>query len=176
MFQSESRLYICLNVKEVFIWSLSDCNGTRTNNSLVRKPTLKQLVKLTKWLSCILSPYLCGAFHCMYSSCHVHISELIYTLYLTECEGTSSSKQAPYLKFKWLQRDSNPEPLTSKTNSQQLIWTDQMIKLNYKYLSVPCVWLYVLVMSNMRFIMNSHSIFAWMSSNSLLETGAISEV
>ena len=41
--QSESTLYSCLNVKELFarsrreIWSLSDCNWTRTQNHLVRK-------------------------------------------------------------------------------------------------------------------------------------------
>ena len=38
------------------------------------------------------------------------------------------------------------------------------------------VWLYVLVMSRMRFRVNLHSIVAWMSRNSLLETGAISEI
>ena len=40
-FQSESTLYSCLNVKELLarsrreIWSLSDCNWTRTQNHLV---------------------------------------------------------------------------------------------------------------------------------------------
>ena len=59
-FQRESKLYSCLNVKELLarswchIWSLSDCNGTRTHNHLVRKRTLTHLVKLdslAKWLS-----------------------------------------------------------------------------------------------------------------------------
>ena len=42
-FQSESTLCSCLNVKELLarssreIWSLSDCNWTRTHNYLVRK-------------------------------------------------------------------------------------------------------------------------------------------
>ena len=67
-FQSESKLYICLNVKELLawnrrdIWSWSDCNWTRTHNHLVRKRTLNHLTKLislakrlsvrlrTKWL------------------------------------------------------------------------------------------------------------------------------
>ena len=46
MFQSESTLYVCLNVKELLtlnrhkIWSLSDCNWTRTHNHLVHKQTL----------------------------------------------------------------------------------------------------------------------------------------
>ena len=36
------------------------------------------------------------------------------TLYsLPEYQGTPCSKQAPYLKFKRQQRDSNPQPLSS---------------------------------------------------------------
>ena len=59
-FQSESSLYSCLNVKRPLaqsrreIWSLSDCNLTRTHNPLVDKGTLNHLTKLTsssKWLS-----------------------------------------------------------------------------------------------------------------------------
>ena len=59
-FQSESTLYSCFNVKELFarnrrdVWSLSDCNGTRAHNHLVRKWTLNDLASLTslaKWLS-----------------------------------------------------------------------------------------------------------------------------
>ena len=59
-FQSETTLYSCLNVKEALarsrreIWSLSDCNWTRTQNHLVRNWTLTHLAKLaslSKWLS-----------------------------------------------------------------------------------------------------------------------------
>ena len=59
-FQSVSTLCICLNAKELLaqnrrhIWSLSDCNGNRTQNHLVRKQTLNHLAKLAslaKWLS-----------------------------------------------------------------------------------------------------------------------------
>ena len=55
-FQSESTLYSDLNIKKIFaqkrcnIWSLSDCNGTRTHKHLVRKRTLKHLVRLAKWV------------------------------------------------------------------------------------------------------------------------------
>ena len=49
--------------------------------------------------------------------CYYHVtyeSESEFTLYsLPECQGTLCSKQAPYLKFKWQQRDSNPQPLSS---------------------------------------------------------------
>ena len=79
-------LYSCLNVKELLaqnrreIWSLSDCNWTRTHNHLVRKRTLNHLVKLAKWLSCVVSTHLYDAFDCMLLSCHVRVSEWIYTL------------------------------------------------------------------------------------------------
>ena len=52
----------------------------------------------------------------------------------------------------------------------------QMIELCCEYLSVRCIWLYVLVMSCMCFRVNPHSIVAWMSRNSLLEAGTKSEV
>ena len=62
-FQSESKLYSCLNVTELLaqsrhhIWSLSDCNLIRTHNNLVRKRKLNHLAKLSslaKWLSVCL--------------------------------------------------------------------------------------------------------------------------
>ena len=84
MFQSESTLYSCLNVKEFLawsrhgIWSLSDCNWPQTHNHLVCKWTLHHLAKLAKWLSCVVSTYLYGAFNCTFLSCHVCISEWIH--------------------------------------------------------------------------------------------------
>ena len=54
----------------------------------------------------------------MFLSCHVRISEWIHTLQLPGCWGTPCSKQARNLKFKWLQLDSNPEPLSSSWNAQ----------------------------------------------------------
>ena len=80
-FQSESTLSSCLNVKELLarnrcnIQSVIDCNGTRTHSHLVRKRTLNHLAKLAKWLNCAVSTYLCGAFDCMFWSCHVRVSE-----------------------------------------------------------------------------------------------------
>ena len=48
-------------------------------------------------------------FNYMLLSCHVHVSEWIYTLLLPECQGTPCTKQAWYLKFKWQQLDLNPQ-------------------------------------------------------------------
>ena len=118
-FQSESTLYICLNVKKLFarsrceIWRWSDCNWTRTQNHLVLKRTLNHLAKLAKWLSCVLSTYLHSAFDCMFLSCHTRVSWWIHALYLTECQGTPCSKQVENLKVKSLQLDSNPQPVSS---------------------------------------------------------------
>ena len=119
VFQSESTLYICLNVKELLvrsrreIWSLSDCNWTRTHNHLVHKRTLSHLAKLANWLSCVLSTYLYGAFDCMFLLCQVRVSEWIHTLYFPDCQGTPCSKQAQNMKFKWLLLPSNPQSFSS---------------------------------------------------------------
>ena len=74
---------------------LGDCNWTRTHNHLVRKQELNHLTKLAKWLSCVVSTYLYGAFDCMFLSCHVRISGWIHTLQLPACQGT------PFLKQVW---------------------------------------------------------------------------
>ena len=118
-FYSESILCSFLNVKERLartrrdIWELSDCNRSWTHNHLVRKWTLDHLPKLAKSLSCVLSTYLYGAFNCMFLSCHLRVLEWIHTLQLCKCQGTLCSKHARYLKFKWLQRYSNPQPPSS---------------------------------------------------------------
>ena len=118
-FPTEFRIYICLNVKEVLapnsrdIWSLSDCSETRTHSQLVRKRTLNHLTKLTKLLSWVESTYLYSLFDFSLLSCYVRVSERIDTLYLRECKGTISWKQARYLKIKWLQRELHPQPLSS---------------------------------------------------------------
>ena len=182
MFQSESALYICLNVNELLVrnrsnvWSLSDCNGNRIHNHLVRQWTLNHLAKLSKWLSCVVSTYLYGNMTLCFLSCHVRVSEWIPTLYLPECQWTPCSKQEQCLKFKWLQWESNPQALSSSMNTQPFSQTVQMIKLCCEYLSVRCIWLCVFIMSHTCFQVNPHSLFARMSRNSLLETGAISEV
>ena len=52
---------------------ICDCNEIRTHNHVVCERTLNQFAKLTKWLSCIVSPYLFGAFHCVFLSCNIPI-------------------------------------------------------------------------------------------------------
>ena len=53
----------------------SDNNGSRTHNHLDRKGSLNHLAKLAKklfkWLNCVVSTYLYGAFDCMLLSCRV---------------------------------------------------------------------------------------------------------
>ena len=51
-----------------------------------------------------------------------------------------------------------------------------MIELCCEYLSALSIWLYVIIMSRMRFRVNPHSMVAWMLGNSMLKTSAKSEV
>ena len=48
--------------------------------TVVHKRILKHLVKLAKWLSCVVSFYLYGAFNCVSLSCQIRVLEWIYTL------------------------------------------------------------------------------------------------
>ena len=45
------------------------------------------------------------------------------------------------MKFKWQQRGSNPQPLSSQTNTQPFSQTSLMVELCCEYLSVQCIWL-----------------------------------
>ena len=114
------------------IWSLSYWKETQTHSQLIRKPALSHLAKIANWLSCVVSNYLYGTFDWMFLSCHVHISEWIHTLYFPECQGTLSTKQVQYLKFKWLPRDSNSKPLSSLSNTQLFGQNGQLIELLWK--------------------------------------------
>ena len=88
-----------------------DSNVIRTHNHLVCKRTLNHLAKLAKWA--VLWALICTVH---LTVCYYHITyefqseSALYSL--PECRGTPCSKQAPYLKFKWQQRDSNPQPLS----------------------------------------------------------------
>ena len=85
-FRVNPHFIVCLNVKELLarsrrhFWSLIDSNVIRTHKYLVRKLTLNHLAKLAKWLGCVVSTYLYGAFDWMLLSCHVRVSEWIHTL------------------------------------------------------------------------------------------------
>ena len=76
---SKTETNSCMNVNEILaqnrleIGSISGFNWTRTHNLLVCKLTLNYLVKLVKWLSCVVSTYLYGAFDCMFLSCHYRV-------------------------------------------------------------------------------------------------------
>ena len=70
--------------------------------------------------------------------------------------------------------------LLESLNNQ--LWLVSGFVLFRKYLQRPLKiiniinWLYVIIMSLTRFRVNLHSMVAWISKNSLLETGAIPEV
>ena len=68
------------------------------------------------------------------------------------------------------------QQLRSEREKGWIISPLAMIELCCEYLSVRCIWLHVLIMSCTCFRVKRHSINASMSKNSLLKTGAISEV
>ena len=94
-FQRGSIFHSCLNVKKYLaqkrhnIWSLSDSKGTGTHINLVRKWTLNDLVKLAKWLSCVVSIYLYRPFERMFLSCLVRVSEWLHVPSFFECQTLS---------------------------------------------------------------------------------------
>ena len=104
-FQSESTLHNFLNVKKLLlgsmrkIWSLSDCNWTRTQNHLVCQRTLNHLAKVAEWLNYLFGTYLYSAFNCIFLSCHVRVSAWIHPPKLPQCQETPCSKQARNRKF-----------------------------------------------------------------------------
>ena len=61
------RSFKILNSVTSFL-HLSECNWTRTYNHLVRKQTLNHLAK---WLSCVMSTYLYGAFDYVFIMSHM---------------------------------------------------------------------------------------------------------
>ena len=114
---------VCLNVEELLtrsmchIWSLSDCNRIQTHNHTVCEQTLNHSAKLAfKWLSlndwAVLWLLICTVHLTVsyYVACEFQSESTHYNL--PECQGTLCLKQAPYLKFKWRQRDLNPQPFS----------------------------------------------------------------
>ena len=71
---------------------------------------------------------------------------------------TSCLKEESYLKCKWQQTSSDPQPISTETNTQPLRLTGQMIELCCEYLSERCIWLYVIIVSCTSFRANRHSI------------------
>ena len=112
------------------IWSLRGSNGIWIRNHLVCKRTLNWLI-FHKLLSCVVSICLYGVFDCMFLPCHARVSEWIYTLICLNIKGIPCKKQIPYLKFKWQQRDLNPQLPSSQTNTQSFSQTSLV-----KWLSV----------------------------------------
>ena len=53
---------------------------------------------------------------------------------LPKFQGTPCSKQVPYLKFKWQQRDSNPQPLSRIHNYLVEPTTTYLERENYEVL------------------------------------------
>ena len=123
-------------------------NWIRTHNHLVHKRTLNHLAKLVKWLSCVVSTYLYGAFDCMFLSCHVRVSEWIYTLYLPECQsgcsclsGCGFESSCSHLNFRFRACFEQGVPWHSGKyrvwiHSETRTWHDKNIQLKHLMLVI----------------------------------------
>ena len=106
----------------------------------------------------------------------------IFTLWLPECQETLCSKQTPYLKFEWLQRGTNSQSVSSQTNTQSFSYSGLVFLLKKN----DCAVLWVLICMvhltlsfyHVTYAFKSESTLcsSWISRNTLLETGPISEV
>ena len=100
-FQSESTLFSYLNVKELFtrnrrdIWSLSDSNGIRTHNHLVRKRTLNHLAKRPVWLNGWVFVYELS--RCGFESRYCHISFCVHIIWKHYRASDLSSDDIKYI-------------------------------------------------------------------------------
>ena len=151
------------------VCSYHDCNATRTYIHLVHKRALNYLAKLAKRLSCVLSTYLHDAFGYVFLSTHVHVVEWIYTLLIPKFQANPCWNQTRYLKFNWLQQDSNSQPVSSQRNTLPFCQIGQMIELRFEYISLRCTWLCLLIMSSTPFRVNPPYIATRMTMNSLIK-------
>ena len=94
-------------------------------------------------------------------------------LQLPECQKTPCPTQAQYLKFKWLQWNSNHNCLVRiNKHSKHLAKLAQRfsrVVSTYMYGALPLCFYH----NAFAFRMNLHPVTDWMSRNSLLETGNI---
>ena len=104
--QSDSTLYSRLNVKKLLfqnrrdIWSLSDCNGTRTDNHLVHKRTINRLARLPKWLSCVVSTCLFILLRCIWLYWRNGNQQVVYVV-VHILNMSVLSRLALYENFLW---------------------------------------------------------------------------
>ena len=126
VFQSEYTPCSFLNVKELLarrrsqIWRWSDCTCTRTQKHLVLKWTVNYLGKVTRWLSCVLSTYLYGAFHFMFLSCHVRVSERIHTIYCLNIRELLARSRFEILRWSYCNWKWNQNNLVLKRTLNHL--------------------------------------------------------
>ena len=157
------RWYL-LNAEKFLFWT--SC-WWEIRSSLAKKIDAKIIFTLSFWAFHDIPGPGKNSVPCNVSTAHLTVCyyHFIYefqsesTLHiLPECEVTPCSKQTPYMKFKWEQRDSNQQPLITKTNTQNFRKTGQMSEECCDHFSVQWIWLYVIIMSRTSFKVNPHHI------------------
>ena len=73
------------------------------------------------WVVSELWELVCMLHWLMFSSCHVRVFRTNPHSRVARISRNSGSKQARYVKFKWLQWESKPQPLSSKSRDYQVM-------------------------------------------------------
>ena len=104
------------------------CDGTRTHNHLFRKQTLNHFAKLAKWLSCVVSTYLCDEFDCICLRCH---SSIIWPVWL----ASLAKWMSVHLRTKWLWVRIQPPP-------QRIFWLRSWVRVPLQSFKLPILRLF----------------------------------
>ena len=157
------------------IWSLIPSNEIKTHNHFFREQTRYHLAKLIKRMDFVVSSYMYDEFHFMLLSCHIHVSEWIFSLNLPECQEILPQNRSK----------------TWRLSVCNTIWTQNHLVLKWKLNSLSrlandwaVLWEIICTVNSticsyhvtFKFQSESTLYIVWMSRNSLLGTGAIFEV
>ena len=117
IFSESSLLEVWLDSEYVFVLTRKFWKTRWIFAAFVKKRFLVALFQLTKKSYCTRL-------------------ELTFTLWFPDYKGTPCSKQAWYLKFKWLQRDPSAQAPCWWTNiqllSQKLPWVDELLAFIFR--------------------------------------------
>ena len=144
MFQSESTLFRCLNVKKLLtwstreIWSLSECNWTWTHNHLVHKPTLNHLAKVPKQIVSLFISKQKVFYRRYFKRCCNNVW-LNGWVFVYEIDGRGFESSCSHLNFRFFACFEQGAPWHSVnygvwTHSETRTWHDKNILFIHKYL------------------------------------------
>ena len=180
MFQSESTLCSCLNVKELLarsrpkIWSLSDCNWTWTQNHLVCKehPTTRPN-RLNDWaVFWVLTVWFIWLYVLVMSRTHFRVNAHYSCLNVKELHARSRPKIWTLSDCNWTWTQNHLVHKQTTNYPAKLAQWLSCVPSTYLYGVFDCMFLPY----HVRILEWIHIIVSWMSRNCLLELNNIQSI